>query len=143
MKRLLITAGVMLALVSANVWQYNQVQAQAERAVTAEQAAADRLSKIERLEADAREREQAQLAMERTQRDLAAELGKRQLKIRELQRENQEYRDWAVTRLPAVTQRLRIRPTITGAGEYQQWLLSQPQPLHPAGDGPAAERRPD
>jgi LysB family phage lysis regulatory protein len=143
MTRILITVGIILALLGANAWQYHQVQQQAERAATAEQNAADRQAKILRLQADAREREQAQQAMEQTQRDLRAQLGKRELTIRELQRENQEYRDWADNHLPAVTRRLRKRPAITGAGEYQQWLLSQSEPLQPASNSAGTERRSD
>lgn len=74
--------------------------------------------------------------------ELAATNGKireqslaRQQQIRKLQRENQQYQDWAMRPLPAVTQQLRKRPTLTGASDYQKYL-SATQPLHPASQQP-------
>lgn len=44
--------------------------------------------------------------------------------IRNLQHENKTYRDWASTKLPDVIKRLRQRPAITGARDYQQFVSS-------------------
>lgn len=143
MTRLLITGGLILALLAANIWQYYRVQDQAERAAYAEQIAADRLSAIQQLQLLADEREQARQALAAAQRALAAELSARELTIKELQRENDEYRDWADRPLPAITRRLRERPAITGAGDYQRWLLSNTDALHSAGDSTDPERGSD
>ncbi len=136
MNRLLITAGVMLALLGANWWQYQQVQAQSERAAKAEQSASDRLSKIQQLELVTLQRVSAEQTLAAEQRDLQATLHRREQLIKELERENQLYRDWAATRLPDDTQRLRKRPAFTSARDYQQWLLSQPDTLPAARDSP-------
>ncbi len=143
MNRLLLTAGIMLALLAANGWQYQQVQAQTARAARAELSARDRLAKINQLQQLAANRHQAEQKLARAQRQLQARLGARELRIRELERENQQYRNWAVARLPDVTQRLRQRPALTGAGNYQQWLLSQSDPLPAASNSPDSERRPE
>ena len=139
MTRLLITGAVILALLGANVWQYNQVQDQAKRAATAEQSAANRLATITQLRADAADREQANQELAATQQTMAAELNAQQLKIRELRRENDQYRQWADNPLPDITRRLQQRPAFTGAGDYQQWLLSRGEALHAESRRPSAE----
>lgn len=48
-----------------------------------------------------------------------------------LKRDNEEFKAWASADLPADVIRLRSRPAITGAAEYQSWL-QQSQRLHPA-----------
>ena len=126
MTRLLITAAVILALLGANLWQYQQVQDQAARAATAEQSAADR--------------EQANLELAATQQSMAAQLDAQQLRIRELKRENDQYRQWADNPLPDITRRLQQRPAFTGAGDYHQWLLSRGEALHAEGIKPNTEQ---
>ncbi len=140
MTRLLIIGAVILALMGANVWQYNQVQDQAARAAKAEQSAADRLATITQLRADAADREQANQELAATQQSMAAQLDAQQLKIRELKRENDQYRQWADTPLPDITRRLQQRPAFTGAGDYQQWLMSRGEALHTESSQPSAER---
>src|SRR5690554_8147985 len=140
MTRLLITAAVILALLGANLWQYQQVQDQAARAATAEQSAADRLATITQLRADAADREQANLELAATQQSMAAQLDAQQLRIRELKRENDQYRQWADNPLPDITRRLQQRPAFTGAGDYHQWLLSRGEALHAEGIKPNTEQ---
>jgi LysB family phage lysis regulatory protein len=140
MTRLLITGAVILALLGANLWQYQQVQDQAARAATAEQSAADRLATIDQLRADVSEREHARLRLVSTQQAMAAELDAQQLKIRELKRENDQYRQWADNPLPDITRRLQQRPALTGAGDYHQWLLSRGEALHAEGIKPNTEQ---
>lgn len=60
----------------------------------------------------------------------------RQRHIEELTRENEAYRRWDNTALPAAAVRLRQRPVITGGQSYHDWL-SQNNALPPAGSRPA------
>lgn len=130
MTRLLITGAVILALMATNVWQYKQVQKQAAIAATAQQSAADRLATIQQLQADVSEREQARQRLAAAQQALTTELNNQHLLIRELKRENEQYRQWADNPLPDITSRLQQRPTFTGASDYLQWLLSRSESLH-------------
>ncbi|QEW06361.1 hypothetical protein F5I99_07495 [Nitrincola iocasae] len=140
MTRLLITGATILALLAANIWQYNQVQKQAAIAATAQQSAADRLATIKQLRADVSEREQARQRLESTQQAMAAELNTQQIQIRELKRDNEQYRQWADNPLPDITRRLQQRPTFTGAGDYYQWLLSRGESLHTEGSQASTEQ---
>jgi LysB family phage lysis regulatory protein len=73
---------------------------------------------------------QGELSTERSaQRDLRATQGllrtalaARDLKIKDLARENEELRLWAHSQLPADARRLRERPALTGADAYRAWL---------------------
>ncbi|QHM74146.1 hypothetical protein C7M52_00067 [Mixta theicola] len=60
----------------------------------------------------------------------------RQRHIKDLTRENEDYRRWDNTSLPAVAVRLRQRPAISGGQSYRDWL-SQNNALPPAGSHPA------
>ena len=60
----------------------------------------------------------------------------RQRHIEDLTRENEAYRRWDNTALPAVAVRLRQRPSITGSQSYRDWL-SQNNAMPPAGSRPA------
>lgn len=60
----------------------------------------------------------------------------RQRHIEELTRENEAYRRWDNTALPAAAVRLRQRPAITGGQSYRDWL-SKNNALPPAGSRPA------
>lgn len=82
----------------------------------------------------------AQVALRKQQTDIRQQLQKRQQRIKELTHENQLLRDWAATGLPDTAQRLRTRPAITGAADYQAWL-SRSDALHPAGNESDPERR--
>lgn len=45
--------------------------------------------------------------------------------IKELERENTELREWSAQPLPDTARRLRQRPAISGAADYQKWLSSR------------------
>jgi len=64
----------------------------------------------------------AQASLHEQHGQLRQALAARQLTIQELRRENAELRDWADQLLPAAARRLRQRPAITGAADYQHWL---------------------
>lgn len=55
-----------------------------------------------------------------------------------LKRDNEEFKAWADSALPADVIRLRSRPAITGAASYQSWL-QQSNGLYPASQS-AAEK---
>ncbi|MCU5773076.1 Rz-like lysis system protein LysB [Erwiniaceae bacterium BAC15a-03b] len=72
-----------------------------------------------------------------TAEDTHALLRKRQQKIEDLTRENDELKRWAATTLPDVISRLRQRPAFTGGEDYRKWL-SEADPLQ-AGSGKPAQ----
>ncbi|SDS50011.1 phage lysis regulatory protein, LysB family [Halopseudomonas litoralis] len=96
---------------------------------------------IDQLEQELAVERAAQLALRNQQAGIRQQLQQRQQRIRELTHENQLLRDWSATDLPGTAQRLRTRPAITGAADYQAWL-SRSDALHSARDQPGAERRP-
>lgn len=56
------------------------------------------------------------------QATIQAQLVQRNQYIEVLKRENQELSDWSAVQLPDAAKRLRHRPAIRDAGDYQQWL---------------------
>lgn len=113
----------------------------ADRANQAELASAQRQSIINELTASLAEERAAQTQLRTQQARIHQQLAERQQTIKELTHENHQLRDWAGTRLPDVARRLRTRPAITGAADYQAWL-SRSGAMHATGDQPAGERRP-
>lgn len=113
----------------------------ADRAAQAERASAERQSAINELTASLAEERAAQTQLRTQQARIHQQLAERQQTIKELTHENHQLRDWAGTRLPDVARRLRTRPAITGAADYQAWL-SRSGAMHATGDQPAGERRP-
>lgn len=139
----------LIATLALLIWLQQQriesiTSARATAEVRAEQAGRDSAGRqlvIDQLQAELQAERQTQAALRAQQQQIRQQLADRQHKIKELTHENQHLRDWAGTALPAAAQRLRARPTLTGAADYQAWL-SRSDALHPAGDQPAAERRP-
>lgn len=68
--------------------------------------------------------------------ETSALLQKRQRRIEELTRENEEFRRWAAAPLPDAVIRLRARPAITGGQSYREWL-SENNALSAVGGGAA------
>lgn len=112
-----------------------------DRAEQAEQQSAHRQDAIDELGNELANERRAQTQLRAQQSQIRQQLAERQQMIKELTYENQQLRDWAATDLPGTAQRLRNRPTITGAADYQAWL-SRSDALHSARDQPGAERRP-
>jgi LysB family phage lysis regulatory protein len=75
---------------------------------------------------------QSQTDLRAQQDHLRQGLAHRERTIEALKRENADLRVWATQPLPDVAQRLRERPTLTGAVAYRQWLSGR-DPLQPAG----------
>tara|TARA_R110002167_G_scaffold98718_9_gene259414 strand:+ start:4907 stop:5479 length:573 start_codon:yes stop_codon:yes gene_type:complete len=119
-----------------------QLQQQAERAAIAEKANADRFAVITHMQGQALQQARSLTELAKTTGDIRSAIGQRDHTIRRLERENDHYKNWAATALPAAAQRLRQRPALTGAAAYQQFL-STAEPL-PATRQPAdPQRRPD
>jgi len=142
--------GVMLlaALAGLLYVQHQRVQlAQAatdravDRADRAEQDSARRQAVIDELDAALTAERHAQQELRKQQGWIRQQLADRQQQIKELIHENQQLRDWSTTDLPDVARRLRTRPAITGAADYQAWL-SGGGAVRATGDQPPAERRP-
>lgn len=76
-----------------------------------------------------------QIDLQQSQELLSSQLTHSKIMIERLKRENQELSDWAANQLPTVVKRLRERPAITGAADYQNWLSSR-NSLHPERNEP-------
>lgn len=126
----LTAAMLILVLVALVTWALWQRSTTAEvRAELAEQQHADALQQIEEsqlvitalwnnaahLDAQRRAKAEQQAELERT-------ASNRLVRIRELQHENQQLREWSDTRLPVGVIRLRERAAVTGADAYRQSL---------------------
>lgn len=123
-------------------WQYTESQDLLNRAVSAEQTRDENAAVITQLTAQAEKRRQAQQRMARKQQQLHATLTTQQHTIQRLERENANYRKWATAPLPDAARRVRQRPAITGADDYQRYLSST-RAVRPPRDSAQPERRPD
>lgn len=81
-----------------------------------------------------------QIELHQKQEQLSSQLDQSETLIKRLKRENKELSDWAANDLPSTAQRLRKRPAITGASDYQNWLSSRNR-MHPQRDEPAEQRQ--
>ena len=112
-------------------------QARAEsRATQAEQANLDRQQTIDTLTHTLQGERDAQRQLQTVQADLRREIDVRKARLKELEDENQTFKDWAAGQLPGVARQLRQRPALTGAAAYRQWL-SGGDPLHPVPNQPS------
>lgn len=139
MTRFLLTLIAALALL---VW-YQQARIDAaqahqaratERADKAAEVAAQHKANAEILTAQLQAERATQTTLQSRTDELRALLATRQRDIEELQRENEELRDWAGQPLPAAARRLRERPALSGADAYRDWL-SRRDAVRAAGDG--------
>ena len=105
-----------------------------ERAEQAEQTAERHQANADTLASQLKAERAAQATLQTRTDELRTLLAARQRDIEELQRENEELRDWARQPLPAAARRLRERPALTGADAYRDWL-SRRDAVRAAGDG--------
>lgn len=82
-----------------------------------------------------------QAELQQQQSQLSSQLDNSKSLIARLRRENKELSDWADTALPDPVKRLRERPAITGAADYQDWL-SRRNSLHTERDQSARQQPP-
>lgn len=111
-------------------------QASAEnRATQAEQDSQSRQQTINTLTHTLQGERDAQRQLQTVQADLRREIDVRKARLKELEDENQTFKDWAAGQLPGAARQLRQRPALTGAAAYRQWL-SGSDPLYPVPDQP-------
>lgn len=145
MNRLYGYAGIALvifALSGVIYWQYTESQQLITRAVDAEQTSAANIEALAKKEADADIQRATLLHLVQQQQGLNDLLFDRQSKIAKLERENENYRNWANTHLPDAAVRLRQRPAITGADEFKHYLSTR-DTLPPTGNEPNTQRPDD
>lgn len=145
MNRLYLIAGIALLLFALGgviYWQYSENQQLITRAVDAEKTSIANAAALAKKEADADAQRESILRLIQQQHGLNDLLFDRQSKIAKLERENEDYRNWANTQLPDAAARLRQRPAITGADEYKQYLSTR-DTLPPASNQPDSQRPAD
>ena len=141
-RRYLIGIGAAGIIAGVLYFQHNQLVEQRERAAVAEQVSKDRLATLTHLQEQHQRQTLAFTALAKTSTAIKNAISNRDATIRRLERENDQYRQWADTLLPAAAQRLRQRPALAGADDYQHYL-STAEPLHPAPQSADDQRRPD
>ncbi|KVX12184.1 protein LYSB [Burkholderia ubonensis] len=94
---------------------------------------------IERLVADARQKDQQRAQLDRTRGTVDAALAAYQSQLRRLINENEAVRAWAAARLPDDVVRLHDSPALTGADDYAQRMRGS-DALHAAGGDTADQR---
>ncbi len=109
------------------------------RAATAEQSIIGHKATITELNTALATERTAQQGLQTQQAQIRQQLRTSQQQIEELKRENKELSQWADIDLPSAARRLRHRPAITGAADYQAWL-SRRNALH-AERNPTQEKR--
>ena len=130
---LAITLGLLLIVLG---WQYNTNIELSNNLATTQQAASNQQATIGELKTQ-------KIQLNKSQRALAADLQQNKAavlkqikKLRQLENENQRYKDWANTPIPAAVIGLQQRPTITGSEHYRQYLRdrnplpTKPDPTH-------------
>lgn len=141
--RLKLAIGVPLvgALISLAMIAWGQHQA---LSVTREQLAAERATVkgqanvIKIMEANAQLNAQDSAELTRTLQKVQELAGESRQAWELIKRENKEFKEWAESILPDHVSRLRSRPAIIGAKEYQSWL-QQSHRLHPTGQSASAK----
>lgn len=73
---------------------------------------------------------------------LSSEASVRRQRVRQLESENEQIKRWADTLLPDGVARMRVRPAITGAKAYYQWL-SEDNSVRSAGNQPTSQQGPE
>ena len=73
---------------------------------------------------------------------LSSEASVRRQRVRQLESENEQIKRWADTLLPDGVARMRVRPAITGAKAYYQWL-SEDNSVRSAGNQPTGQQGPE
>jgi LysB family phage lysis regulatory protein len=138
------TLAVMLALVVAVLgwqsWRLNNarytIETQGEQLATKTQALAKKNSQLIGLSILTETNSRAQMRLYAAAEQTSALLRNRQHRIEELKRENEDFRRWADTPLPADIIRLRERPALAGGAAYREWLSQsdavQPEPVSAA-----------
>lgn len=106
------------AVKTANAQLTKDLEAQKEETIKANSLAQE-------LNAALQLERKLQSALQQQQNQLSDQLNQSKFLIARLEHENKELSDWAANDLPDAVKRLRDRPHITGADDYQDWLSSR------------------
>lgn len=92
------------------------------------------------LEISLRAERELQEALQKKQSQLLNHVAMSSALIEVLKRENKELSDWSSNELPDLVKRLRKRPTIASAADYQDWLSSRHR-MHADSGQPPQQRQ--
>lgn len=110
----------------------SQLELAGEELATAKQGVVDRDNIIGQLRETERTNDLARARLEGERSGIRSLLETRENQIRNLQRENDEYRAWAAIAVPLPVSRMREHGPIVGAAAYRE-RMSQGAALPPAG----------
>ncbi len=133
----LIMVLVLSALCGVIYYQYQEHNALVAEKAKVESVAEQRKLTIATMAANAQTQAATLKQLAAKQRDLQTQHNQREQLIRGLQRENQQYKNWATTELPNLVKRLRQRPALTGSSEYREWLSHTNTLLSASGAAPS------
>ena len=136
----LITASVMavVALLAFTLHQHQTLIAEREEMAVLQANFNGQAKVISILESHAQRNAQDSAALTNTLQQVQALTQESRQVWETLKRENEKFKIWSESVLPADVIRLRNRPAITGAAGYQSWL-QQSHGLHSASQQPTAE----
>jgi LysB family phage lysis regulatory protein len=132
MRTNITTALLLLAALAALGWQYNTNIKLSQNLATTQQTAKQRQTIIKALKTQKDQLNTSQQVLAKDLQKNKAAVLKQLNKIRKLENENQEVRDWSTKPIPAAVIGLQQRPSITGGEHYRQFLRDRsPLPLKP------------
>ncbi|WP_034918804.1 Rz-like lysis system protein LysB [Erwinia sp. 9145] len=133
--RTLVMVALLLAALGLQSWRLGnakeQIDTQKAALKSREAQLARKNSQLMALNILTQTNSREQMRLYAAAENTAGLLQKRQRRIEELTRENEDFRRWAAAALPDTAFRLRSRPAITGGHSYRDWL-STDNPLSPA-----------
>lgn len=134
----LVAVSCLLALGAVAWGQHQLLSATKEQLAAARAEAKGMAGQIKIMEANAHLNAQDSAELTRTLQKVQELAGESRQAWELIKRENKEFKEWAESALPDHVSRLRSRPAISGAREYQSWL-QQSHHLHPAGQSASAK----
>lgn len=145
----MITGGIALivtVVIGYQALRLDTLEAQRDRAEEQRDNARANLEKanaaIEQLRAMNKQKAEDRAQLRKERQALQEQASTRQTKIRRLQRDNEELRQWADGALPEPVARMRQRPALTSASDYREHLRnagSLPAPGGQSGDERGSE----
>lgn len=133
----IIGAALVAGLLAVAAWFYidslrSELDLVNQELSHAQQEILDRDSVIHQLRDQERKNDLARAHLEGQRTSIQDLLNTRELQIRNLQRENDEYRNWAALAVPNPVARMRDHEALTGAAAYRE-RMSQGTSVPPAG----------
>lgn len=133
---------MMLISIGGNLWQFTKNNGLQKTIGETEQQLSSYINSVNALAKNAQQQIIAQQQLSHRHHKLETALKQREQQISRLKYENNDFREWSATQLPADAQRMLNRPAITSAADYQQWL-SDRNAMHAERSQPTEHRRPD